>query len=205
MSGQAGAAGMTALYHDHVRPDGAEGGNLLRRAARPVTHSRGYDTSALAGRGGLLTIPTTRPDRVATRSGHFEPRRFEFLGEPPSRTAGRRSRIVTWALPQTGPRARPLDAGYFRQGLVPAISFRRGWGCSPARLAEFRARLAAGLRQEQVDALLSDPVDHLPCRDTDLPERHMPKPFKNSRLERHHHSRTRVANAQFPVGETRHV
>ena len=91
--------------------------------------------------------------------------------------------------------------------LLPATRTysQRGWGCSPARLAEFRARLAAGLRQEQVDALLSDPVDHLPCRDTDLPERHMPKPFKNSRLERHHHSRTRVANAQFPVGETRHV
>ena len=61
--------------------------------------------------------------------------------------------------------------------LLPATRTysQRGWGCNPARLAEFRARLAAGLRQEQVDALLSDPVDHLPCRDTDLPERHNQK------------------------------
>lgn len=61
--------------------------------------------------------------------------------------------------------------------LLPATRTysQRGWGCSPARLAEFRARLAAGLRQEQVDALLSDPVDHVPCRDTDLPERHNQK------------------------------
>ncbi len=199
---------MTALYHDHVRPDGAEGGNLLRRAARPVTHSRGYGRSTLAGRAELLTNPNTRPDRAFTRSGHFgavEPRRLEYLGEPPSRTAGRRSRIVTWALPQTSPRARPLGAQCCWQGFVPANSSQRGWGTDPSRLAEFRVRLAAGLTREQVDALLSDPVDHLPCRDTDLPERHMPKPFKNSRLEWSHHSRTRVENAQFHVGETRHV
>jgi len=165
---------MTAL-HDHRTDQNRSGGTLLGAGGSDQSHSRGYGRSTREGRAELLTNPNTRPDRAFTRSGHFgavEPRRLEYLGEPPSRTAGRRNRIVTWALPQTGPRARPLDAGYFRQGLVPAISFRRGWGCSPARLAEFRAHLAAGLRQEQVDALLSDPVDHLPCRDTDLPERH---------------------------------
>jgi len=189
--------------HAHRTDQNRSGGTLLGANGSDQSHSRGYGRSTREGRAELLTNPNTRPGRAPTRSGHFgdvEPRLYSF-GGPPSRTAGRRSRIVTWALPQTGPRARPLDAGYFRQGLVPAISFRRGWGCSPARLAEYRARLAAGLRPEQVDALLSDPVDHHLCRDTDLPECHVKRPSCVSVRSVTEDGAPRIAEQKIPFAQ----
>lgn len=139
---------MTALYYVHQRADDGEGIKFPPGQHRRPPHAR-IAASKHAGKVSL----SLRGASALSGNNWAELLYLRPLIIRMRRSSSPALRVVT---------------------LLPATRTysQRGWGCSPARLAEFRARLAAGLRQEQVDALLSDPVDHLPCRDTDLPERH---------------------------------
>ncbi len=115
--------------------------------------------------------------RVATGRGFTVPVLFSFMpGHLPSSTMGGRSlmdgcasRRQLWARG-----ARCVDSRAIRS----AHHFIRGWSGSPHDIADaFRLR-AAGLREEQIGALLNfgahsgalvEASDHSPCRVTDQP------------------------------------
>lgn len=147
---------------------------------RGVGSASGNPRSARKGLGQYIPVAGTQARPVETISQR----------QPPERPSG-------FSVILRG-RKRSLSPVTFASRLTPP---GRGRRAVPSTVADGNCRGA----HVAASALLFRLFQHVSRQSPDAAPSHSPIPFKNSRLEWSHHSRTRVENAQFPIGEIRNV